>query len=668
VIEALKTSLLETENSDVSSHNNRSLTSPPRMRRLVDLQGDVTESRGEDGIILNEYRANAELPPLHWAAQQAVQQQPQPWFRNSQQVSAMISNFSTSYNVVNISLVLPILRTILRGESNASSTNATATGTATGTASSSIDEDAVAAVASSLLAGMILGQIMGGALGDVLGAKVALRGVMMLQVLASLGSMTGTASSTSPSSIFWYLAGWRFILGVGAGGVYPLAAVLSATQEQEQGEEANDQRLVSPIADGVTREPSEATDTQNSDGLVADAINHPSSLHRVVLTFSMQGLGFIAVPLVTVPLLYTVKDLNIIWRVILGLGSIPGMLLLLWQSKNSSCRVGRSSRRHEMVPTDETSAAPESPTGVAAFEGNTNGGTELRDVVEVQQHSNVTFDSLPSLEKQSLGSGENGSNGDIGLVPSEEHRGWWDSVKNEEQLIPKLLGTAATWFLFDVLFYGNTLFQPIVIEAAFGAREDGNPLRSLQRTAVNSLALTSIALPGYAVAGLLLGKKTRWCYCGVEQTPRFVMLQGFTAMAVLYLAIGTCWNDLRRYPPLLVFLYSLTFFFANYGPNTTTFVIPSLVYSPACRSTFNGLSAAAGKLGALAGASLFEPAAHRYGDATVMLICAGIAGVSLTITKLFVPQTLGDQTEHIAHHRYRNVESQSTGATTGTIV
>jgi MFS transporter, PHS family, inorganic phosphate transporter len=118
-----------------------------------------------------------------------------------------------------------------------------------------------------------------------------------------------------------------------------------------------------------------------------------------------------------------------------------------------------------------------------------------------------------------------------------------------------------------------------------------------------------------------------------------------------------------------VFLYSLTFFFANYGPNTTTFVIPSLVYSPACRATFNGLSAAAGKLGALAGATLFEPAAHRYGDATVMLICAGIAGVSLTITKLFVPQTLGERTEHIVRHqRLRNVDSQSAGTTTGTIV
>ena len=33
-----------------------------------------------------------------------------PWYNNPHQITAMLSNFSTSYNVVNISLVLPILQ------------------------------------------------------------------------------------------------------------------------------------------------------------------------------------------------------------------------------------------------------------------------------------------------------------------------------------------------------------------------------------------------------------------------------------------------------------------------------------------------------------------------------------------------------------------------------
>jgi hypothetical protein len=52
---------------------------------------------------------------------------------------------------------------------------------------------------------------------------------------------------------------------------------------------------------------------------------------------------------------------------------------------------------------------------------------------------------------------------------STDHRGWWESIRHEDDLVRKLSGTAGTWFLFDVPFYGNTLFQPIVIEAGFGA-------------------------------------------------------------------------------------------------------------------------------------------------------------------------------------------------------
>jgi uncharacterized membrane protein len=157
----------------------------------------------------------------------------QPWYSNPLQVTAMISNFSTSYNVVNISLVLPILEQL---ESNTTETDA-------------------AAVASSLLAGMIFGQIVGGALGDSwLGRLGALRLVMVLQIVASLGS----ACVWDGYDLYLQLAIWRFILGVGAGGVYPLAAILSA----EQGNEGTPDKSASS---------SEAKD---------------DSLHRVVLTFS----------------------------------------------------------------------------------------------------------------------------------------------------------------------------------------------------------------------------------------------------------------------------------------------------------------------------------------------------------------------------------------------
>ena len=194
------------------------------------------------------------------------------------------------------------------------------------------------------------------------------------------------------------------------------------------------------------------------------------------------------------------------------------------------------------------------------------------------------------------------------------------------------------------------------MEAAFGSSTSGNPVHSLQHTARNSLILTSIALPGYLVASAVLGKSSVWCYCGIEQTPRFVMMQGFGVMAILYFTIGFTWNTLRHFPSMLVLLYSLTFFFANFGPNTTTFILPSLVFSEECRSTFNGLSAAAGKLGALTGASLFEPASDRLGSRSVMLLCSAISVVALILTKYFVPISLHHSNNlHHPNHRHTRV-------------
>ena len=76
------------------------------------------------------------------------------------------------------------------------------------------------------------------------------------------------------------------------------------------------------------------------------------------------------------------------------------------------------------------------------------------------------------------------------------------------------LSTKGTWFLFDVLFYGNTLFEPLVIEAAFGSHAsssvDGYKL--LQNTVRASLVISLLALPGYFVTVLIIGRRT--CVCG----------------------------------------------------------------------------------------------------------------------------------------------------------
>ena len=62
-----------------------------------------------------------------------------------------------------------------------------------------------------------------------------------------------------------------------------------------------------------------------------------------------------------------------------------------------------------------------------------------------------------------------------------------------------------------------------------------------------------------------------------------------------------------------VLLYGISYFFTEFGPNTTTFIYPAEIFPVEVRTTGHGISAAAGKMGAFAGAYLFP----------VMLVVAG---------------------------------------------
>ena len=46
-------------------------------------------------------------------------------------------------------------------------------------------------------------------------------------------------------------------------------------------------------------------------------------------------------------------------------------------------------------------------------------------------------------------------------------------------------------------------------------------------------------------------------------------------------------------------MYCLVNFFQNFGPNTTTFIVPGEAFPTRYRSTAHGISAASGKLGAI---------------------------------------------------------------------
>ncbi|CAB5391071.1 unnamed protein product [Rhizophagus irregularis] len=64
--------------------------------------------------------------------------------------------------------------------------------------------------------------------------------------------------------------------------------------------------------------------------------------------------------------------------------------------------------------------------------------------------------------------------------------------------------------------------------------------------------------------------------------------------------MGAAFNPLKEHSiPAFIVLFTLLQFFQNFGPNTTTFIVPGEVFPTRYRSTGHGISAASGKLGAI---------------------------------------------------------------------
>ncbi|GLU07716.1 hypothetical protein SLE2022_246640 [Rubroshorea leprosula] len=171
-----------------------------------------------------------------------------------------------------------------------------------------------------------------------------------------------------------------------------------------------------------------------------------------------------------------------------------------------------------------------------------------------------------------------------------------------------------------------------------------------------SKAQTLISLcstvPGYWFTVFLIDKMGRFA----------IQLMGFFFMTVFMFAIAIPYDHWTHKENGIGFvvMYSLTFFFANFGLNATTFVVPAEVFPARFRSTCHGISAAAGKLGAIVGAFGFLYLAQNQDKAKAdagypagigvknsLLVLGGINALGFLFTFL-VPESKGKSLEEIS--------------------
>jgi len=100
--------------------------------------------------------------------------------------------------------------------------------------------------------------------------------------------------------------------------------------------------------------------------------------------------------------------------------------------------------------------------------------------------------------------------------------------------------------------------------------------------------------------------------------------------------MGLLWEKIHHDPNLLVFLYILFYFFVNFGPNTTTFVIPTEIFPIQVRATCHGICAASGKIGATLGVATFTLIDNAWGKEGIFLCCAAIALLGFIVTYFYV--------------------------------
>mmetsp|Transcript_48643 Transcript_48643/g.135944 ORF Transcript_48643/g.135944 Transcript_48643/m.135944 type:complete len:490 (+) Transcript_48643:86-1555(+) len=183
-----------------------------------------------------------------------------------------------------------------------------------------------------------------------------------------------------------------------------------------------------------------------------------------------------------------------------------------------------------------------------------------------------------------------------------------------------LVGTAGTWFLFDVAFYGTVIFVPVILGRVFGARQTLGGLA--WRAAFMSLLGTSGTIAGL-VALPRIGAKA-------------LNTAGLALGCMLFVVCMLLFEFQPAWHATTFFVLCLLFLVLYSGPNVATFVLPVLAFPREVRSTFHGLSAAAAKVGAMIGSLLFPAINDSFGVSAVMATQALVLAVGVILSHLCI--------------------------------
>ncbi|KAG6819337.1 hypothetical protein H0H93_012782 [Arthromyces matolae] len=453
------------------------------------------------------------------AALQEIDDAPFSWFHAKVCLVAGVGFFTDAYDIFAINIASTMLGYIY------------GTGSPLNKSGQKLNKNQDLGVKVATPVGTLVGQLLFGWLADVVGPNdidTLPDGIELLIII--VGTFAQALSTGGHAvTIIGVLVVWRFLMGIGIGGDYPLSAVIS----------------------------SEFASTRIR-GRMMTAV------------FSAQGWGNFTAALVALiivvaykhailndPSVDDPKHVDVMWRILIGLGCVPGTIALYFRL-----------------------TIPETPRFTMDIERNVQQASD--DIKNVLTTGTFYVDPDAPVERVNAPRAS--------LADFLHHFGQWKNGK-------VLLGTAWSWFALDIAFYGLGLNSSIVLQAiGFGTPlTKGTQLiyDNLWNICVGNLILSAGGLiPGYYFTFLFIDSWGR----------KPIQLMGFSALTVLFVILGFGYEKLTATPAAtkgFVVLYCFANFFQNFGPNSTTFVVPGEAFPTRYRSTAHGISAASGKLGAI---------------------------------------------------------------------
>lgn len=304
--------------------------------------------------------------------------------------------------------------------------------------------------------------------------------------------------------------------------------------------------------------------------LMSEYANKNDRGRLVGLVFSMQAAGLIVGPLVAIALLGGGVSHATTWRLLLGLGALPAAGVIYLRAR-----------------------MPESPRYQAQVHGD-----HEKALAQLAQYSEgvVTVTETTSETTSRVGA--------LTLLTNPTLR-------------KMVIGTAGAWFLFDYAYYGNTLSLPAILA-------DVSP----HATTIGKLAMTLgifvvFALPGYIVS---IWRMDRFGH-------RRLQLLGFAIMALCFALLAAVPALTAHVGPFLA-IFGVSYFFVEFGPNTTTFVLPAEVFPTRLRTTGHGIAAGIGKLGAFIGVFVVPQLQLHIGLRGMLAVAAVASVLGLAVTLL----------------------------------